>query len=158
ANERYTQAKSGKVGPPQLVVIACHSALPGAALELLQGSDLTKDFKEAAPDAAILWASMQLALGRLEELTGTPESPGTLVTLDTGEWAKTMERAGRAGAVRLLKYQKALHAGEYKTAGELLENIEGRELGLDPLLEGLAKNGITPHDLLFAQFSQWPPL
>ncbi|MBN9121181.1 MAG: hypothetical protein J0I06_18855 [Planctomycetes bacterium] len=152
ANELYGQVKARGAELPVLVEAARGSSLPGEALQLLKDADLKKEYKEQLAHAAILLVSLDLALGRIEDANdslGELAKPESLAALD---------QLKLTPVVQDLKYQTAFHAGEYKTAGEVLEGGSGRRVGLEPLLADLARNKITPHDLLFAAFADWPPL
>jgi hypothetical protein len=59
--------------------------------------------------------------------------------------------------IQLLRYQKALLAGQYKTAGEVLEGGEKQSIGLEPILADLAKNKIGPNEFALAELTKWPP-
>ncbi len=153
ANEQYTMARTRGATLPQLVSVAQQSGLAGEALRLLsdKDTDLAKEFKEQRPTAALLWVSLALVQGRVEEASEL------LKEMESPEWLGTLDRTRLAHIVRLIRYQKALHAGEYKTAGEVLESGEGRDIGVDALLAELAKNKVTTHELLFADLGHWPP-
>jgi hypothetical protein len=153
ANEQYGQTKSRGANLRELVDSALHSTLPGEALEELtrDGVDLAKEYKENEAHAAILIVGLNLALGHVEDANEG------LAILDRSSAA--IEKSGLAPAVRMLKYQKALHAGDYKEAGNVLENSDGKRVGLEPILAEIAKSKITPQELLLADVSHWvPPL
>lgn len=132
---------------PLQVAAASRNGLPVAALELLRGADadLQKEYGAQVGDAVALRAALELLCGRAEsaaELLNNLTEPG-------------------AGALPPravpLKYQQALHLGDYRGAGRLIEQYEGRSVGLDDVLKDVARANVTPADLLRSPFGAWPP-
>ncbi len=125
ANEQFDPIRARAPGLPDLVEAARHSGLIGEALRLMaeKDTDLAKEYKDREPYAAVLRVSLELALGRIENANDL------LQYLDAPNTAPALEKAGEARRVLLLRYQKELHAGAYKAAGELWEAIAGGGIG-----------------------------
>lgn|GEM_PF-1201071 len=125
--QRYNELKSRAPKLPALVDAAQTNSQLGEALRLLsdKDTDVEKEFGAGAPRAWLLRIALELALGRIEN------ADDVLRAIGTSENSKAFEAARLTPMVQVLKYQKALQAGEYKTAGEILEDMNnrgGREL------------------------------
>ena len=125
ANDRHSQVKAAGQPLPALVDAARYIGLTGKALKLLsdKDTDVVKEYKEQAPHAALLRVTLELAIGRLENASEF------LTDLTAAESAAAIEKVGLAPRAQQLRYQKALLAGDYKTAGELWEALAGGEIG-----------------------------
>ena len=125
ANDRLAQVKAAGQPLPAQVDAARYVGLTGKALLLLSDKDvdIAKEFKDRAPQAALLRVALELVVGRIENANDF------LADLTAPESAAAIEKTGLTPRAQQLRYQKALHAGEYKTAGELWEAIEGSGIG-----------------------------
>src|SRR5262249_12254328 len=74
--------------------------------------------------AALQRVSIELAVGRIEDASDNRKE------FDKPEVAAGIRSHGMMPMVEWLKYQKAVLAGEYKTAGDLWESIAGRQIDL----------------------------
>lgn len=123
-HQAYDPLKARGMKLPELVEAARGLSLPGEALNLLKGADLTKEYGgPRALYAALLRVGLELALGRLEAASES------LNDLSTPEAAAAIEASSFYPALQLLRYQTALQAGEYREAGEIWERMGGRGIG-----------------------------
>jgi hypothetical protein len=123
ANERFGQERTGVSDLPRLMEIMITNGRAEETLKALSESELERDFKGRAALAAVLRVSLELALGRIEDANGS------LASLGKPESAVAVEKAGLTPWVQLLRYQKAIHAGEYKAAGDLWNALAGQGIG-----------------------------
>lgn len=123
ANEQYAREKRNPgTSVARQVQVAIVSGLPSEALKLLteRAADIGKD---DAPFAVLQRVNLELLLGRVEDANEN------LGALDTADLAKAFAVTGLTEQYQLLKYQKAVFAGEYRAAGELWQTIAGRSVG-----------------------------
>jgi hypothetical protein len=62
-------------------------------------------------------------MGRIEDADQTMHAQNGIAAPES---ARAIEEARLTAAVQSLRYQKCLHAGQYRAAGEVLEGAEGR--------------------------------
>jgi hypothetical protein len=107
-----------------LTEVSLNTGLPEETLKLLTESDLAKEFGNREAGAVLLRIALSLSLGHLEE------ADILLAPLATPEQAAVFDRMGLTPTVLRLRYLKCLHAGEYKAAGEVWENLVGVSVGV----------------------------
>jgi hypothetical protein len=110
---------------PRQVTVAISNGLAAEALKMLseRSGDLDKEYKHLTPVAVTQRLGLELLLGRVEDATEN------LATVDTPDWAKAFATIGFADRFQLVKYQRAVLAGEYKTAGDIWQALAGRGIG-----------------------------
>jgi hypothetical protein len=150
ARERIAPRPGTKLA--EQVAAAQQVGLPQAALGLLRDAEaeVQKEFGPQAPVALGLRCALELLHGRPEngaELLDRLTEPGNAAAL--GQFLPI---------VRELKYQQAVHLGDFRGAGRVREEAEGRALGTDELLKGIAEAKVVPADLLREPFAAWPPV
>jgi hypothetical protein len=158
-----------------LVEQARRHSLLAEALKLLSERDpaeVQKEFGPMAGRAALLQVALELTLGQVEDADFHLNGPDGLAAPEkAAEW----EKAVGAPVVQLLQHQKALQAGQYREAGELIEamekhspplellltqlreEMERQAPALGPILGQLVKAKVEPKDLLFAALADAPP-
>lgn len=144
ARERAAPRAGAKLA--EQIAVNQRGGLPMAALELLRvpEAELQKEFGPQVAGAVALRAALELLVGRAEsgaELLDQLAALGPLPPL-----------------TRELKYQQALHLGDYRGAGRAREEAEGRAVGFDDLLKRVAAEKISSADLLREPFGAWPPV
>jgi hypothetical protein len=152
ANDQYAPLKSRGAPLPQLVEAAIRWGLAGEALQLLidRDSDLDKEYKEGVLYAALKRVGLEIALGRIEDASEN------LKALNTPSVVENFARNRLTIQFQALRYQTALQAGQYKSAGDVLEANEGRAVGSEALLADIARNKIE-NKWLFAELGAVPP-
>lgn len=125
--------------------IAMNYGLVGEALKLLLEADLPKEYGVEATRIYFHLIALQLAVGRLEE------AAGNLAQLREEVQALAGRTDVNPNALKLyqqwlnaLEYQKLLLEGNYGEAGKLMEGLEGAQVGLNSLMDVIAKDGIDP--------------
>jgi hypothetical protein len=134
------------------VAAAQRIGLPLTALERLRApdTDLQKEYGPQAAGAVALRAALELLFGRAEsaaELLDQLAAPANAAALGP-----------LLGLTRDLKYQQALHLGDYRGAGRLREEADGRAVGTDDLLKRIAAEQVSSTDLIREPFGAWPPV
>ncbi|HEY1190606.1 MAG TPA: hypothetical protein VGE74_23435, partial [Gemmata sp.] len=116
---QYDATRGATTSVPVMVDRALRNCMLGEALRLLsdKDTDLDKEYGNDRFVAAALWVALELATGRIED------AADNLKVLASPERLGALERSKTAGLVQMLKYQKALLAGEYKSAGDLWESL-----------------------------------
>jgi hypothetical protein len=152
ANEVYGQTKARGAELPTLVEAARAAGLAGEAYRLLSQDpeDVAKAYKEGLAGAAVTRVSLALGLGRVES------AHAALARYDEPDQVKAAAQAQLTPVVRLLKYNTALAAGEYKRAGDVFG--EGARVGVEPILAAAERARVGPNDMLYAALAGWPPL
>lgn len=111
---------------PRQVDVAVTNGLAAEALKMLgeRSADLDKEYKQLTPLAVTQRLGLELLLGRIED------AAENIPTVDTPDWAKSFASIpGLPDRFLLIKYQKAVLAGEYRTAGDLWQALAGRGIG-----------------------------
>jgi len=110
---------------PRQVDVAVTNGLAAEALKMLseRSGDLDKEYKQLTPVAVTQRLGLELLLGRIED------AAENLATVDTPDWAKAFAAIGFSDRFQLVKYQRAVLAGEYNTAGDIWQALAGRGIG-----------------------------
>ena len=147
--QQYHEIKSRQLKLRDLVAAARITSQPKLALELLsnEDTDYEKEYGPGVVQSAILRVALELAVGKLENANEYLNGSRGLATLDTIK---------QDPAVQFLKFQTALQAGQYKSAGTIQEGMTGAAVGLEPLLAELAKNKVKPENLRLVAFASRP--
>ncbi len=121
---------SQKIPLPGQIQLALQNNLAGEALKLLTARDLDvgKEFGPALLEFLICRISLELAVGRIEDAAADLEQLST----DPGV-QKSLAESNLLTVFRLLTYQKLMLEGNYAEAGKLLEDLDGKNIGVDPL-------------------------
>ncbi len=150
----YNAAKARGAKLPELVHHAIQNCMIGEAHSLLANADietLEKEYNGRPLVSGVQRVVIELAVGRIED------ADENLKILSAPERVGAIENLRAGPHLQQLKYQKALQAGEYRAAGELVASMESRELGLDPLLAEIANAQLDPNKLLLAELGRMPP-
>lgn len=156
AGTAYDQAKARGADLPTLVDAAYRNGLTAEAYRLLndKDTDVSKAYKGRKGEEVLVRVSLELVLGNVGN------AHVLLEELDKPENAAAVSEMKLTPLVRLLKYQKALAAGEYKLAGDL--RGDGQQVGIEPLMAAVAENKIDPRDGPLkgppAAYLPWPPV
>ena len=120
--QRFESGRRPETKLPDLVDRAIFNCMIGTALELLNRPDvdLAKEYGPREALAALRHVALEIAAGQIEnaDFRFTGEKG-----LNSAQSAAAIERAGLSPRAQLLKYQKALHAGEYRAAGQAWESL-----------------------------------
>ncbi|HEY3788396.1 MAG TPA: hypothetical protein VGL71_06045, partial [Urbifossiella sp.] len=129
---------------------ALQAGLIGEALDRLKEADLVREFGENAIEIKLHMIALELAVGRIED-----------AAIHIGQMKeelganKKYEAAQRS--LQELEFHELKLSGNYGEAGKVLESLEGPRIGLDSLLEALAKENIDPKNYKDFQ-TIWPPM
>lgn len=153
ANEQYGPGKAG-TNLPERVTSALFSGLAGEAYELLTRNpdETERAYEKNVAHAAVQRVALEVATGQVEN------AHDTLTRLEGSAWPAALEAARMVPTVRRLRYQKAMLAGEYKLAGEVMGAGEGQQIGVEAVLAEVAKAKVSPRDLLYTMAVGWPPV
>jgi hypothetical protein len=129
-------------------LIAMSQGLIGEALNLLTSNDLSKEFgPEEAMAMYFRVVAIQLAIGRLED------AAGALAELRDHVSEVVAKPGLNPSSVQFLKtslsqleFQKFVLEGDYASAGQELEAQEGAQIGVQSLLDSLAKDNVHPNN------------
>ncbi len=153
--DRFEARKARAPKVPDVVQNAIDNCMIGEALNILNSTDtdLAKEYGRDEALGALRRVALELAAGRIENADELLGEKG----LGDSKSSMAIERSGQAPLAQVLKYQKAVLAGEYRAAGELLAGLDGRALGLDALLANVAKTKIDPNKMFLAELGKMPP-
>jgi hypothetical protein len=157
SHKLYDPLKGPGAKLPRLVDLARRHSLLAESLKLISEKDpaeVQKEFGPMAGRAALLQVALELALGKVEDADFHLNGPDGLAA---PEKAAEVEKAAGAPLVQLLQHQKALQAGQYREAGELLEGMEKHAPPMAALLDQLARNKIDSRELAVTALSESPP-
>jgi hypothetical protein len=133
--------------------------LPSEAITVLKsmpGAELLKEFGPESVPVLLQLVAYEMCLGRLEDaaadLAELKEAFNDLTRgLEPGV-ANTMRQV-----LRVLEQQKLLLEGDYAGAGAELEGLEGKGVGLEPILAQLSQQRFNP--IPFTALSEaWPAI
>ncbi|MBA4189263.1 MAG: hypothetical protein C0467_14800 [Planctomycetaceae bacterium] len=131
ANNAYESRRAAqKPRLPDQIQMAIQANLAGEALRLFNTKDvdLGKEFGPALLDFLLCRISLELAIGRLEDAVADLDQLAT----DPGI-QKALNDAKLGDVFRLLMYQRYILEGNYAEAGSILESLDGKNVGLDPM-------------------------
>ena len=120
--QRFESGKGPTAKLPALVDRAIANCMLGTALELLsdKDADLAKEYGPLEAFAALRRVALELAAGHVENANFLFNGEKGLSSAPS---AAAIERDGLSPLAGVLKYQKAIHAGEYQAAGQVWESL-----------------------------------